>query len=219
MNCKECGNHCVRKGIRNGVQQYRCNTCGKYQRSGSRRKQLNESELLLLSKLNNEGVGIRGIARILQMAASSVLRYLKILDSKIKVPLLKEIQQEYEVDEIQTFVGKNIPEHRVYVMYAINRHTREVVYYLVGSRTKANLQVLISKLMLLFPKRIYTDGLSIYRRLIPKSLHKVRRYAINRIERKNLSLRTHLKRLQRRTICFSRSKMMLAACLKIYFWG
>ncbi|HMW09684.1 MAG TPA: transposase, partial [Bacteroidia bacterium] len=32
-------------------------------------------------------------------------------------------------------------------------------------------------------------------------------------------LRTHLKRLNRRTICFTRSAIMLFACLKIYFWG
>ncbi|WP_188464902.1 IS1 family transposase [Marivirga lumbricoides] len=39
------------------------------------------------------------------------------------------------------------------------------------------------------------------------------------MERKNLSLRTHLKRLNTRSICFSKSKVMLIACLTIYFWG
>jgi hypothetical protein len=41
----------------------------------------------------------------------------------------------------------------------------------------------------------------------------------NHIERKNLSLRTHLKRLNRRTICFSKSLVILSACLRIYFWS
>lgn len=39
---------------------------------------------------------------------------------------------------------------------------------------------------------------------------------LNRKERMNLTLRTHLKRLIRRGICFSRSAVMLDACLKLY---
>ena len=41
----------------------------------------------------------------------------------------------------------------------------------------------------------------------------------NRIERKNLAIWTDVKRLSRWTICFSRSRVMLENCLKIYFWG
>jgi IS1 family transposase len=67
-------------------------------------------------------------------------------------------------------------------------------------------------------KQIYTDGLDVYRFVIPEKLHRVKRYGINHIERKNLNLRVHLKRLGRKTICFSKSLLMLEACLKIYFW-
>jgi IS1 family transposase len=35
----------------------------------------------------------------------------------------------------------------------------------------------------------------------------------------NLLVRTHLKRLNRKTICFSRSLTVLMAVLRIYFWG
>nr|WP_317192641.1 IS1 family transposase [Flavobacterium geliluteum] len=38
------------------------------------------------------------------------------------------------------------------------------------------------------------------------------------MDRKNLTLRTHLKRLNRRTICFSKSLVIFMAVLKIYFW-
>ena len=40
----------------------------------------------------------------------------------------------------------------------------------------------------------------------------------NHIERRNLTLRTHLKRLNKITICFFKNLVILAACLKIYFW-
>lgn len=68
-------------------------------------------------------------------------------------------------------------------------------------------------------KCIKTDGLILYKYLIPPGLHISNAYKINYIERYNLNLRTHLNRLQRRTICFSRSKAMLEAYLKINFWG
>jgi IS1 family transposase len=58
-----------------------------------------------------------------------------------------------------------------------------------------------------------------YRFLIAKKLHSTCLHATNHIERKNLTIRTHLKRLNRKTICFSRSLVLLTAILKIYFWG
>uniref|UniRef100_UPI0038B39A68 IS1 family transposase n=1 Tax=Flavobacterium soli TaxID=344881 RepID=UPI0038B39A68 len=44
-------------------------------------------------------------------------------------------------------------------------------------------------------------------------------FGTNHIERNNLTLRTHLKRLNRRAICFSKSLIVLVFVLKIYFWS
>jgi IS1 family transposase len=73
--------------------------------------------------------------------------------------------------------------------------------------------------MALNPKRIYTDKLNIYPGLISKSIHSSIQYKTNHIERFNLTLRTHLKRLSRRTICFSKNSKMLENCLRLYFFG
>jgi insertion element IS1 protein InsB len=94
-----------------------------------------------------------------------------------------------------------------------------VVDFKVGSRTKANLQVIADKAPLASPKKVCTDGLVIYKNLIPERLHHCKSMGTRHIERFNLNLRTHLKRLGRKTICFSRSKEMLEACLRIYFWA
>jgi IS1 family transposase len=56
-----------------------------------------------------------------------------------------------------------------------------------------------------------------YRFLIAKKLHSTYLHATNHIERKNLTICIHLKRLNRKTICFSRSLVLLTAILKIYF--
>ncbi len=69
------------------------------------------------------------------------------------------------------------------------------------------------------PQAIFTDKLKGYQSLIPPSIHRIVRYGTKNIERANLTLRTHLKRLSRKTICFSRSEIMLKAVLKIYFGG
>jgi len=89
----------------------------------------------------------------------------------------------------------------------------------MGPRTNRTLNAVVKTLTMGDAASIYTDGLRNYRYLIPPALHKTTRYGTNRIERMNLSLRTHLKRLNRRTICFTRSQRLLWAVLAIYFWG
>jgi len=135
----------------------------------------------------------------------------------IKVPHFTTLGAKFEVDEMWSFIGnkKNV----TWVTYTIERETKQVIDFFVGRKTSENIKPLINKLLLLLPKRIYTDKLNIYPRLIPKEIHKRFQYCTNIIERKNLTLRTHIKRLSRRTICFSKKQKYLEAHLKIYFWG
>lgn len=219
MKCKCCETQCIRKGIHNGNQQYYCGQCKKYQRLHYRKRSVTKDQHQLLIKLNNEGVGIRGIGRILNIAASSVVRRIKAIAQHILAPVTKTTNDVFEIDELQTYVGKNIPSNYIWVTYAINRKTRSVIDFIVGKRTKENLKIITDKVRALKPRCVYTDGLAIYRNLIDKEIHKVRRFKINHIERKNLTLRTHLKRLNRRTICFSKSAAMLHACLMLYFYS
>ncbi|WP_376717546.1 IS1 family transposase [Mucilaginibacter terrae] len=65
---------------------------------------------------------------------------------------------------------------------------------------------------------MYTDRLNIYSSVIPAAMDRVARYGTNKIERTNLNLRIRLKRLNRKTICYSKSMAMLEACLNIIFW-
>jgi insertion element IS1 protein InsB len=53
-----------------------------------------------------------------------------------------------------------------------------------------------------------TDGLSTYERNLEGFKHIVGKKNTQRIERKNLTLRTRIKRLCRKTICYSRCKDM-----------
>ena len=123
----------------------------------------------------------------------------------------------YEVDEMQTYIGRKA--NKCWIIYAIDRKTKEVIDFCIGSRAQKNIGQIIKPLLAYDPKRIYTDGLNAYPGLIPKELHRIGKYFTNRIERMNLTLRTHLKRLGRKTICYSKSEVMLESCLRIYFWA
>lgn len=57
-----------------------------------------------------------------------------------------------------------------------------------------------------FTFRLYcTDDWGAYERLLPEDKHLMTQCYTQSIERQNLNLRRHLKRLARKTICFSRS--------------
>ncbi len=56
--------------------------------------------------------------------------------------------------------------------------------------------------------RYCTDGWEAYKRYLPTENHEVGKRKTQRIERKHLQLRTRIKRLTRKTICFSKSELM-----------
>jgi insertion element IS1 protein InsB len=154
---------------------------------------------------------------VLKIAANTVLSRIQIIAGSISKPSSLRNQLVFEVDELWTYIGHRNNEY--WLAYALNKATRKVVDFVIGKRTKGTLKILINSLLASDPKKIHTDRLMVYQRLIPPELHRSGAYCINHIERKNLSIRTHIKRLSRRTICFSRSLALLESCLKIYFWG
>jgi len=57
-------------------------------------------------------------------------------------------------------------------------------------------------------KKYCTDGWGAYQRYLPVELHDIGKRKTQRIERKHLRLRTRIKRLTRKTICFSKPELM-----------
>jgi insertion element IS1 protein InsB len=54
-------------------------------------------------------------------------------------------------------------------------------------------------------RRFFTDGWGAYRRHLEPAEHDVGKRFTQRLERKHLTLRTRIKRLVRKTICFSKT--------------
>jgi insertion element IS1 protein InsB len=216
MNCNYCKHICVKKGRRkSGGQTYRCTNCRKYQQDYYCNKAWKVNCNRKIIRCLKHGVGIRGTAAIAEISTSTVMTRIKRLSEKVEKPVVI-MNKIYEMDELKTYVTKKNNEK--WIIYAIDKETRQVVDFRIGKRNKRNLGAVIDTLIFSNAKRIYTDKLILYKNLIPKQIHKAVAHSTNYIERKNLNLRTHIKRLSRKTICFSKSVTMLTAIVKLYFW-
>ncbi|WP_299274109.1 IS1 family transposase [uncultured Psychroserpens sp.] len=203
--------------MRNNKQRFYCKDCRIYFQSSYNYQAYKSDTNDFIKSLLKEGCSIRGISRILKISKDTVLSRLLKISKEIKPPYFQKLGCKFEVDELWSFIGNK--DNVTWITYAIERQTKTVIDFIVGRKTSENIKPLINKLLLLNPKRIYTDRLNIYPSIIPKAIHKRFQYCTNKIERHNLTLRTHIKRLSRKTICFSRNKIYLEAHLRIYFWG
>ena len=206
----------MRNGFQsNGKQRYKCSKCNRRQQeqySYNAYKSDTNSNIVTFTK---EGLGIRSTARILKISTTTLLKRIIAIAKSIRQPIVS-MNKVYEVDEMRSYVKSK--DRLIWIVYALERETRKVISFHVGRRTNNTLNVVLKTVKFSNPLAIYTDKLKHYRYLIDAGIHKTKRYGINYIERKNLSVRTHLKRLNRRTICFSRSLLVLVSVLKIYFW-
>jgi len=91
---------------------------------------------------------------------------------------------------------------------ALDHRTGSVLAYVVGTRKDAEFLKLRARLAPFGITRYYTDKAGVYRRHLPPGQHTVGKLSMQKIERKHLTLRTRLKRLARKTLCFSRSCVM-----------
>jgi insertion element IS1 protein InsB len=214
--------YCKSKNIiKNGTtktkkQQYHCKNCCQrfidYYTYKAYNTSLNKN-IVLLTK---EGLGIRSTARVLQISTTTLLKRILIIAHNIENPIIS-LGKEYEVDEMRTYIKHK--GNLIWIVYALEKKSKAVVCFNIGKRTNKTLNFVLESLKLSKAKRIFTDKLSNYKHLIAKKVHSTRLFGTNHIERKNLSIRTHLKRLNRRTICYSKCLVILSAILKIYFWG
>lgn len=218
MKCSKCKGLSVKNGKqKNGRQRYYCKRCKiSFQRAykyNAYEKKINKDIVSFLK----ESVGINATARLLKISKVTVLSRIKKIANNIIKPKFKEEHQYYEIDEMRVVVGYK--QNQAWLTYGLNRGTRQIINFVVGRRTKENIELVTDTILNLKPKRVYTDGLSTYKSLIPRNLHNTRKKNTTIIERNNLTLRTNLKRLSRKTICYSKNFMMLEAILKIYIWG
>jgi insertion element IS1 protein InsB len=119
--------------------------------------------------------------------------------------ILRKVEQA-EVDEMWSFVGKKSEQR--WLWHAIDHHTGQVLAYVCGAREDKTFLALKALLAPFGITRFYTDGWGTYRRHLDPTIHTVGKRHTQKIERKHTTLRARIKRLVRKTICFSRSVLM-----------
>ena len=124
----------------------------------------------------------------------------------VKVKQFHEVEQAAEMDEMWSYVGCKADQR--WLWHAIDRATGIVLAYTLGRR-QDEIFLRLKKLLEPFGiTRFYTDDWGAYERHLDAEKHVVGKKNTQRIERKHLTLRTRIKRLARKTICFSKSTRM-----------
>ena len=109
-------------------------------------------------------------------------------------------------DERWSFV--RCKKEQRWLWWVENARTGEVVAFVVGRRTHATFRRLLALLTEAggVVAQWLTDAWGAYAACLPAAQHHVGKAPMPRLERKHLTLRTRLKRLARRTCCFSKKQ-------------
>lgn len=114
--------------------------------------------------------------------------------------------EEAELDEQWSYVGNK--SNQRWLWYAVDHNTNTILAYVLGRRKDIVFEELKALLEPFGISRYYTDDWGAYERHLDKNKHEVGKKNTQKIERKNLNLRTWIKRLTRKTICFSKLDKM-----------
>jgi insertion element IS1 protein InsB len=225
VRCPYCqSDQIVKRGkTARGTQRYLCQTplCakGSFLLDYCNRGCLPEVKQTIIDMSLNAS-GVRDTARSLHICPNTVLRELRKKETaleSVNTSLLRTLNPdevawdmeragEAEMDEMWSFVGnKGNPR---WLWHAIDHHTGKVLAYVFGRRQDS---VFLKRKALLEPFRItryYTDYWGAYTRHLDAAVHRPGKQNTQKIERKHLTLRTRIKRLVRKTICFSKTIQM-----------
>lgn len=113
---------------------------------------------------------------------------------------------EAELDEQWSYVGNK--SNQRWLWYAVDHASNSVLAYAFGKRQDDVFRELKGLLDPLGIRRYYTDDWGAYERHLDAGSHRIGKRNTQKIERKNLNWRTWIKRLARKTICFSKLEIM-----------
>jgi insertion element IS1 protein InsB len=122
-----------------------------------------------------------------------------------EVIIVKHIE-EAEVDEMWSFVESK--KQQRWLWHAIDKQSGKVLAYTLGNQQDVVFHELQQLLEPFGIRRFFTDHAGVYKRNLFPEEHVPSKKNTQQIERKHLTLRTRIKRLARKTICFSKSVLM-----------
>ena len=204
VSCPRC---CSCKVVKNGkkktgIQNIRCKAC---------KLQFQEEYLYwaadyknrdLLKRMLLRGSGVRDCAVVLGISASAVLRCILRMGKAAKVWPKQGAYHLVQIDEQWSYVGNK--QKKVWLLYAICKNSGEILAANWGKRNKKSIRALLKKLQGVEINFYCTDNWQAFAEVLPKEKHIVGKKYTKNIEGINTWFRTRLRRLARRTVCFSK---------------
>ena len=163
------------------------------------------------------GSGVRYTGRVLGISKDTVTSILKkeksveyvnyeymtkYDESQIDVDIYSEL--ETEMDEMWSFYHDK--SHQIWLWWAVDHKTNTPIAFWFGTREHKNLDKLIELLKSYKIGKVYADNNFAYEKRFGKDILVTGKKNTQQMERDHLTLRTRIKRLARKTICFSKSE-------------
>ena len=130
------------------------------------------------------------------------------------------VLEEVEMDEMWSFYHDK--KHQIWLWWAVEHRTNTPIAFVFGTREHKYLDELLLLLKPYSIGKVYTDNNFAYSNKIDKDKLVIGKKNTQKIERNHLTLRTRIKRLGRKTICFSKNleihKAVIGTFINIFFY-
>jgi IS1 family transposase/transposase-like protein len=222
ITCPKCYSRKINKNgkTKNTKQKYLCKNCGRqfvseYSYNGYK-KQLTD----LIMPMTMNGSGIRDISRVLKISTNTVIKRIKecigtvFIEPNNLATSPSNSLEKVELDEMWSFVYQK--SNQQWLWYGFDRLNKKILAFVIGKRTDNSCQQLLNKLNIYSIDKFCSDNWESYSKFIEPDKHIISKLELQNIERNNLNFRTHIKRLQRKTICFSKSEQMHYGIINYY---
>ena len=187
-------------------QNYRCKTCSR-QFILDKDKVYEGSKQGVFHKIKrmlSRGCGVKDIAVIEQISIGRVLSVIKQLHFKVSPK--RYHYDTLEIDELWSYVQKK--ENKQWIIYAYDRETGEIVAWVKGKRDAKTARKLRKKLRELGVtyNTIASDDWKSFKTAFKDDNHIIGKEHTKGIEGNNCRIRHRMKRLSRKTCCFSKNE-------------
>src|SRR4051812_5907440 len=195
------------------MQNFKCKDCGKQFQSqylylGADRRVKDK-----LLQMQLRGCGIRDTALLAGVSPTTVLRCVISESLKVVIKPSKRYYHQVQIDEMWSYVGNK--QKKVWLLYAYCAERDEILAFAMGRRNRKTVRNLLLKLNGLEIDFFLTDNWKAFKAELPYYQHLIGKQFTKAIEGVNTWFRTRLRRLVRRTTCFSKRLRYHYATIKL----
>lgn len=135
MQCPDCGSEHIRKnGHRRGKQNHICVQCGRQFIDSYIPRGYSDWMKRLCLRMYVNGMGFRGIERVIRVAHSSVISWIQQVGECLPDPYDPEdIPQVGEFDELETFVGRK--RNKVWIWTVLDHCRPGILGWSIGDHS------------------------------------------------------------------------------------